>query len=351
MDNNNDNSTQNEVKSVIDVDKFKKDLPKSHIARHCYGVLLLNVGTPQSETEVYDYLYRFFSDPFILPLPGFLRHRMARFFARWRRKKTITRYQSIGGKSPLHEETAAIAKKLEAVLQFPVAYGMRYAEPFVYSAQRDLEDRGVNRLIVIPLYPQYCHVTTMSALEDFIEHRGNDLAYRFIEQHFDVPAYIEVMSHVLAETLRTIDDALVTRVLFVAHSVPMRLVRNGDPYVEQVQRTVTAITQHKVLPCSYVLAFQSRLGPVKWQGPSLEEVLKQFRQEQVEQIVVFPLGFVVENLETLYDLDIQFRELCLQSGIKKYFRVPVPGGHEFYIQALVKLVKEEIDNWEVYHVQ
>jgi protoporphyrin/coproporphyrin ferrochelatase len=354
MDNNNDyNNKDNSNKDIGNNNNIgtTQEPVISYSSAHRYGVLLLNMGGPQSEAEIYDYLYRLFSDPFIVHLPGFLRRRFAKIIARLRRKKAAARYAQIGGKSPLNEETATQAKKLEEVLHVPVTFAMHYSEPFVYSAQRDLEDRGVNRLIVLPLYPQYCHATTMSALEDFIEHRGNDVAYRFIEQHYNSPAYNEAMSHLLAETLRKIDDNLVTRVLFVAHSIPMRLVRDGDPYVEQVQSTMASITQQKSIPYSYALAFQSRLGPMKWQGPTLSEVLQQFRQEQVEQVVVHPLSFVVENLETLYDLDIQFQELCRNSGIKKYFRVPALGSHPLYIHALATLVKEEIDNWEVHHVQ
>ncbi len=329
-----------------------KQEPLPHYSTtHRYGVMLLNIGGPQSEAEIHDYLYRLFSDPFIVPLPGFFRRRFARIATRLRQKKTAARYAAIGGKSPLNDETAVQAKKLEEVLQFPVVFAMRYTEPFVYSAQRDLEDRHVNRLIVLPLYPQYCNATTMSALEDFLEHRGNEITYRFIEQHFNFAGYTDTMSHLLSETLRKLDDNLVTRVLFVAHSIPMRLVRDGDPYVEQIKSTVAAITQQKSIPYSYSLAFQSSLGPIKWQGPTLNQVLQQFRQEQVEQVVVHPLSFVAENLETLYDLDIQFKELCLNAGIKKYFRVPAPSSHPMYINALATLVKEEIDNWEVHHVQ
>lgn len=311
-----------------------------------YGVLMLNMGGPGSEAEIKDYLFRLFSDPLIIRLPGFLRRPLARLIASRRKKKAAARYALIGGKSPLGEETAAQAKALEKALDLPVSYAMRYTRPYVSNALQTLQDRGVTQLLVLPLYPQYSQATTMSGLNDFMDHRQPNLPYLFIEEHYDHPPYIKTITHLLSESLEQADPSLKTTVLFAAHSIPMRQVKEGDPYVDHVKATVASVVREKALLFHHTLAFQSKIGPVKWQGPSLPDALVKLRKELVEQIIVVPISFVSENLETLYDLDIEFKELCLSSGIKKYLRVPTPGTHPMYIDGLAELIKHEIILWE-----
>lgn len=311
-----------------------------------YGVLLLNMGGPGSEAEIKDYLFRLFSDPLIIRLPGFLRGPLAHWIAYRRKRKAAARYALIGGKSPLGEETAAQTGELETVLDLPVTYAMRYTRPYVSNAIQTLLDRGVKQLLVLPLYPQYSQATTMSALNDFMDHRRPDLPYLFIEEHYNHPPYIKTVAHLLGKSLEDADPSLKTTVLFAAHSIPMRQVKDGDPYVQHVNATVASVVRDKALLFHHTLAFQSKIGPVKWQGPSLEESLEQLRNELVEQLVVVPISFVSENLETLYDLDIDFKKKALASGIKKYIRVPTPGTHPMYINGLAQLIRQEIKLWE-----
>ena len=315
--------------------------------RHNYGLLLLNMGGPTSKKMIGDYLYRLFSDPHILSIPGPFRKMLARFLSVTRRNKSAARYQLIGGKSPLKEETEAQVYKLEKLLGIPVTYAMRYTEPFVEAGQNLLAERGVNRLIVLPLYPQYCHATTLSALKDFQEHRSGDQPYRFIEHHYDFPLYIRSMAGLLRKSLQRLDPELKTAIVFAAHSIPQKQVAQGDPYVDQIRSTVEMIASKNPLPFEHVLAFQSKIGPVKWQGPTLEEALQELRSQEIEQIVVQPVSFVSENLETLYDLDIDFKEKSLKAGIKNYIRVPTPGTRPSFMEAMALLVKKEIETWEV----
>jgi protoporphyrin/coproporphyrin ferrochelatase len=307
-----------------------------------HGVMLVNMGGPSSKEEIPDYLYRLFSDPLIIGAPSFIRRPLARFIASRRKVKSATRYDLIGGKSPLKDETAAQARTLETALNMPVTFAMRYTEPFIQEAHQELEKRGVNRLIVLPLYPQYSHATTMSALNDFLEQRNEAVPYRFIQQHHDFPAYIIALRQMLNQGIQNADPTLKTMILFVAHSIPIKQVKNGDPYVDHVRETVALIAKEGQLEFPHSLSFQSRIGPVKWQGPTLNQSLKQLRADGVEQLIVQPVSFVSENLETLYDLDIEFKEESLKSGIKKYIRVPTPGIQASYIEALAALVNQEI---------
>jgi len=180
-------------------------------------------------------------------------------------------------------------------------------------------------------------------LEDFLENRGSDIPYRFIEQHYHFPAYIDTLSQLLQDSIQKAKPELETHILFVAHSIPMKQVNAGDPYVDQVRETVSLVAGHKDngLPYPHTLAFQSRLGPVKWQGPTMKQELARLRKLGVQQLIVQPVSFVSENLETLFDLDIQFKEQCNAAGIENYIRVATPGVHPSYIEALALLVKEE----------
>jgi protoporphyrin/coproporphyrin ferrochelatase len=311
-----------------------------------YGVLLVNMGGPNSTKEISSYLYRLFSDPYIIDLPTPIRLLVARLIAVFRRRTAASRYDLIGGKSPLSEETEKQARELSEQLQIPVTYAMRYTAPEVSSAMSALRAEGVTRLIVLPLYPQYCRSTSQTAIDHVHRCRLPELPYRIIEAHFSHPPYIDALVKGLRESLEKTVHNKKSVILFVAHSIPMKQVRSGDPYVRQVEETVAAVMKVGLFLFPHRLAFQSRIGPVKWQGPSLEEILEELVNDNVEQVVVMPVSFASENLETIFDLDMQFKEQCKKAGIEHYIRVPTPGVHPAYITAMSSLVKDEILRWD-----
>jgi len=315
-----------------------------------YGVLLINMGGPVSREKIGDYLFRLFSDPLIINAPRFLRRGIARLIAARRKSKSRARYDLIGGKSPLGEETEAQVRKLEELLKVPVAFAMRYSEPFIAEVRKQLEERGAKRLIVLPLYPQYSRATTMSALQDFLENRDQDIPYRFIQQHYNYGPYITAMRSILTDSLQQAKPGYKTAVIFVAHSIPMKQVRAGDPYVDHIKSTVSLMAAEKPIPYPYTIAYQSRIGPIKWQGPSMELILEQMVDEEITQLVVQPISFTAENLETLYDLDIEFKKKCAKVGITNYIRVPAPGINPVYIKAMAALIQDEINHWEAPNV-
>jgi len=309
-----------------------------------YGVLLVNMGGPGSETEIVPYLYRLFSDPLILNLPGILRKGVAALIAKLRRKKAVAKYALIGGKSPLADETSKQVQKLSEILNVPVRYAMRYTNPSIQDSSLELANLGVKRLVVLPLYPQYSKATTQSVWNYLDRHKDRLLPFLFVRHHYHHLLYIRALSNLLNQALEQLDLQYKTATVFVAHSLPLKQVKSGDPYVNQVEETVSLVIRESALQLPYYLAYQSRVGPVKWQGPSLEEVLQMLVDQQIQQLLVHPLSFVSENLETLYDLDIQFKNKCKKAGIKNYIRVPVPGIHPLYIDALASLIKEQIGN-------
>ncbi len=314
-----------------------------------YGLVLLNMGGPGKEEEIVDYLYEVFSDPYILPLPWPLRKGLAFMISRLRKKEAAERYALIGG-SPLDQETQKQVSHLSQSLGMPVSYAMRYIRPSVSEAYKALADQGVTHPLVLPLYPQFSRVTTTTALENFQKHSGCNDPYRVIPNHYDHAQFIETLDQLLLESLEKVEPGLNTAVLFIAHSVPINVVRKGDPYVKEVEATVSLLTQKKTWPYPHSIAYSSKVGPVKWQGPTMDEAVKWLHREKVEQLVVQPVSFVCENLETRYDLDIELKGQCEKSGIHRLIRVPAPGVHPLYISALTSKVRAEIAQWEAQNV-
>lgn len=316
-----------------------------------YGVLLLNMGGPSGPADVEEYIYRLLADPDMIRMPlGFLLQRpLARMIARRRAPKVIKRYGLIGGGSPLGGITSEQTAALQAALHLPVAHAMRYTTPPVAAAVDELASAGVERPVVIPLYPQYSTVSTLSAIRDFERQANGRLDYRLIDRHYRDKQYLEAMREPLRETLRQLDPDLKPHILFVAHSIPEAYVRAGDPYAHETEETVRLIMScvETAVLCS--LAYSSRVGPVKWRGPSLEEELRRLADLNIRQLVVQPLSFVSENLETLFDLDIDFKESCAAAGITAFHRIPTLGTSPRYINSLAAMARTVIENWEQGH--
>lgn len=311
-------------------------------------VLLLNMGGPDTLADIEGYLRRLFSDPDIirLPLGRGVQERLARFIARRRAPRVRDRYRSIGGGSPLREETRRQAEGLSQRLGLPVRFAMRYSEPFIGPVVREMATGNGTRLVVVPLFPQYSLTTSGSAIRELKAHLADSAGVRIVKDHHDHPAYIDTLVGLLRETAAGLDPARKGHLIFAAHSIPLRYVREGDPYVEQIRATARRIAGTADLGLDWTLAFQSRVGPVRWQGPQLEEILPRLVAMGVRQLVVQPLSFVSENLETLYDLDSVFRERCRAAGIETYLRVPTPGDRPAYLDTLAKLVQETLTEWE-----
>ncbi len=313
------------------------------------GVLLINMGGPSSLDQVQPYLYELFSDPDIIQLPlGFIIQKpFAKIISSRRAEQSKARYAAIGGKSPLVEETRKQALGLEKILGVSVGFSMRYLGPRAGEVVKNLAGRGVSKLIVIPLFPQYSIATSGSAIADF-KAQNTYLPYVLVNYHYDCEGYIRALAERFAEAAGAMDSSLKTHLLFAAHSLPEKYSRRGDPYVEQTKKTVELLYAGLKTNLSYSLGFQSRLGPVKWHGPSLDEELSRARTSGVEQLIVQPVSFVSENLETRYDLDMEFREKSLAAGIKNFIRVQCPDDSEIYLNALAALAQRAAleNKWE-----
>lgn len=309
------------------------------------GVLLLDFGGPLSEADVEPYLRRLFSDPAILPVPDLVRPLLARLIARRRAPVARSHYAAIGGGSP---EPAAIAEMASALgdhlaAEVPdVAWDVRpaftYAPPLVDDVVAALAGR-VDGTVALPAFPQRSWATTDAALA----------AVRRAGHRADVPTLAELGSFPTeGGLLDALGAGLLPRVgpgshvLFVAHGIPMRNERRGDPYVAEVRATVDALAARLPPGTPWSLAFQSRLGPVAWVGPFLEDEVARLGAAGVASLVVAPVSFLVENLETLYDLDTEAPDLVAAAGIRDYRRAPAPGPHPALIRALGHRVRQAV---------
>jgi ferrochelatase len=318
-----------------------------------FGVLLLNLGGPERLEDVKPFLYNLFSDPAILRVrPDWLRKSAAWLIASARRHKSCGYYAKIGGGSPLRRITQRQAQALEAKLAQGgaagrVYVGMRCWKPSIDEALGRIVADGTSHLIVLPLYPQFSTTTTGSALDALAELLrgggfGNRIHIATIREWFDQPRYIEVLAEIIVAQCAKFPDPGAVHLLYSAHSIPQRLVDEGDPYLEQTRRTVELVNERLGGRYPWTLGFQSRVGPVRWLEPSIHRVIDSLARKGVRQVLVVPVSFVSDHIETLYEIDIFYREIAERAGIPHFGRAPALNDHPKFIEALADLVKREL---------
>lgn len=291
------------------------------------GVLLLNLGGPDSIDAVKPFLFNLFSDRDIIRLgPAFLQKPLAYLIATLRCGKTEAAYERIGGKSPILDITKAQAELLEAALNpagqsedskgIKVSVAMRYWRPLIEDVIPQIHDRGIRRLIVLNLYPQYSVATSGSSISALNRIISRYPIETFVtESWFDNPYYIEALVENIREGIETFgaspDDL---HILFSAHSLPVKFIEEGDPYVEETKGTIQEIT--KRLPLRWHLSYQSKSGPVQWLEPSTETMIEKLADEGVKNLLVVPVSFVSDHIETLYEIDIVYKAIAEKRGMK-----------------------------------
>ena len=318
------------------------------------GVLLFNLGGPERLDQVRPFLYNLFSDPDIIRLPWRgLQKPLAWLIARQRYKLSTGYYKKIGGGSPLRKITEDQASALQAALAAEgidagVYVGMRYWDPFIDDALADIKKDRVTRLVVLPLYPQYSVSTTGSSLnrmnEIMLERGLRGLQVSIINDYYDDARYIDALAATILEELTGYGDhdPASTHLVFSAHSVPVSYIDNGDPYLDQTRRTVELVMERIGTGRPHSLSFQSKVGPVKWLGPSTDETIRRLAAEGVHQVLLVPVSFVSEHIETLYELDILYRDVAREVGLTHYRRVPALNCRQDFIDALAALVKKAL---------
>lgn len=320
------------------------------------GVVLLNLGAPTSVREVKRFLFRLFRDREIFPLPGgpALQLPFALLVTLVRGSKVADRYRSLPCRgSPLLSITRRQALALENRLRqeglaWPVEVAMRYSRPMAGDALNALAARGVRSLIAVPLYPQYSAATTGSSLRSLREclsRREGQWSSEEVLSWHDRPDLHRAMAARALAKLTQVGGGKGAAVLFLAHSLPMRFVRAGDPYVRQVEETVKGISEAMERlggprVGSTFLAYQSQVGPVEWLGPDVKTALQDILSRGLRRIVAVPVSFVSDHLETLYEIDRLHRRSALEMGVEVFERTDSLNDSVEFIEVLARIVLE-----------
>jgi ferrochelatase len=316
------------------------------------GVVVLNLGGPDSLAAVEPFLRNLFADPDVIHFPpgmGWLQPVFARMVAQRRGPKARANYEQIGGRSPIADESKAQAEAVAAALgrrgwrsHGVVAMGCWH--PFSDEAVARLLQVGIRRAVALPLYPQYSRTTTGSsfvALDRAVAAAGGALEIARVERYPVAPGYLEAICDRVRAAASTVplEERTGVPVLFSAHGLPESYIRRGDPYLDEIRTTVAALTARLGLGARARLCFQSRVGPQRWLGPTTEETIDAVAKEGWKSVVVVPIAFTGEHIETLQEIDILFKEHATRAGITCFARARTVGTHPAFISALADLAE------------
>ncbi|KAL3498594.1 hypothetical protein ACH5RR_041326 [Cinchona calisaya] len=331
----------------------------SHTAEEKIGVLLLNLGGPETLHDVQPFLYNLFADPDIIRLPRlfrFLQRPLAKLISILRAPKSKQGYAAIGGGSPLRKITDEQANALKVALEAKevpanVYVAMRYWHPFTEEAVNQIKKDGITRLVVLPLYPQFSISTTGSSIRVLQNMFRNDahlsgLPVAVIQSWYQRSGYIKSMADLIENELANFSEPKEVMIFFSAHGVPVSYIEDaGDPYKAQMEECILFIMQElkaRGIKNNHTLAYQSRVGPVQWLKPYTDEVLVELGQKGVKSLLAVPVSFVSEHIETLEEIDMEYKHLALESGISNWGRVPALNCTPSFISDLADAVIEAL---------
>ena len=287
------------------------------------GVLLLNLGGPDTISAVRPFLYNLFSDRDIIRLgPAFMQKPLAHMISTLRHKKTESYYNLIGGKSPILDITNAQAAALEINLnaqaasgpRFRVFTGMRYWHPMTEEVVPKIYGEGIRKVLALTLYPHYSVATTGSSVSKLKEVISAFPIEVFpVTEWYDHPLYIAALVEKIKKGMGLFTDSADVHLLFSAHSLPEKFIEDGDPYVDHISSTIREIAGR--IDIAYDLSYQSKSGPVKWLTPSTDEMIHKLAGGGIKNLLVVPISFVSDHIETLYEIDIQYNQMAEKLGM------------------------------------
>ncbi len=320
------------------------------------GVLLLNMGGPDQQATIRPFLNNIFSDRGIIELPGgrLGQYLLGRLIVAARLRDVKENYRKIGGASPIVCWTTIqmeglqerLADRLNDVPK--VGMAMRYWHPFADDALRQLNRAGVKHVIGLTLYPHYTQATTGSSQNDLVNARdrlGLDMSISFIREWYEQPGYLDLWSRRIQQALDELTPNVRDRVQIVvsAHGLPQRFIDRGDPYVDHIKATMDGVIKRLHNPPPTHLGFQSRTGPVRWIGPGTEDVIRRLAQSGHDALLVWPIAFVSDHIETTFEVGMLFRDMAIEAGIQEYHVVPSFNDDPDLWNILADLVMSHID--------
>jgi protoporphyrin/coproporphyrin ferrochelatase len=312
------------------------------------AVVLFQLGGPDSRAAVEPFLYNLFCDPDIINFPGaFLARKLiAKLISTTRSKVVGQHYAEIGGGSPIRRLTEQQARALELALKPHISarsiVAMRYWHPNTAEAIATLDSEPYDQLVLLPLYPHYSFATTRSSLNEWNRQYKPKTPANVIDHFYDHPDYIaaivERINAVLAE-IKYPDDI---HLVFSAHGLPLALVEKGDPYPKQIEETVQLVRELGAWPNPHILCYQSRVGPQKWLQPSLTTTIEQMAHNGIKRMLVIPISFLTEHIETLHEINVEAREEAESLGVTEFRMMPALNDSPLLIRALADLVLRSV---------
>lgn len=307
------------------------------------AVILMNMGGASNIDEIELFLRNMFADKHILPMNKYLRAFIGNMIVKSRLDEVKENFQKyLNGKSPLLEITESLAEKLEkrtGILSVPI---MRYVPPFATPTLQKLKSKKIDELILFPMYPQYSTTTTLSSIED-IKESCKEIGYnpkiRVIKPYYDNYNYIKLIAQKIIETMKGKDISKYDLILS-AHGLPLSIIKNGDPYEKQIEANLSALKiylYHQGIIFNEIkLAYQSKVGKAKWLEPNLTDIL---RNPTNKKVVIYPLSFTIDNSETLFELDIEHREIATKIGYDDYIVVKCFNDDSRFVELIEELIE------------
>ena len=311
------------------------------------ALLLLQMGGPDSIDAVHPFLLNLFTDRDIIKIgPAFLQPFIARRIVKKRAPKVEGYYRQIGGKSPIRELTDAQGQGLQQLLgdDYRAFVAMRYSRPSTIDALAAIKREGIKRVVALSLYPHYSRATTGSSINELqrvLKQAGAKFEVTYIDRFYDHPIYIKALAEKVIQGIAGFPDPKDVEIVFSAHSLPQSFIDEGDPYLGHIQETVRLVME-QVGERSHHLCFQSKASPVKWLEPSTEATIRRLAGEGRGNLLMVPLSFVSDHIETLYEIDIEYGEKAKELGIKRFARSESLNSSPLFLECLADLVKTAV---------
>ncbi|MGA1931354.1 ferrochelatase [Arcobacter sp. YIC-464] len=298
------------------------------------AVVLMNMGGPNNLSEVKVFLHNMFNDKYIISAPQPIRAMIAKFIIFKRLKEAQGNYKELGGMSPIVGHTKRLVRRLNNILDADVFYEMRYTPPFAKDVLEKIKD--YDEIYAIPMYPHYSSTTTKSSIEDLIKvakKYGLENKIRTINSYYDNEYYNKAIVERIKETLKK-EDSKEFELIFSAHGLTQRTIDKGDLYQKHILANVECakkeLQKQGIVFKKIHVAYQSRLGPMEWLRPYMEDKLKEIDSK----VIIYPISFTVDNSETEFELDVEYKEVADELGIKDYRVARAPNHHPYFMKTI-----------------
>jgi ferrochelatase len=323
-----------------------------------YAVVLFNLGGPDSLEAIKPFLFNLFSDRDIFKIPVGQKI-FAKIMSVFRAPSVKEKYKRIGGKSPINDWTRLQQSMLQQELQklvpgIEVYAAMRYWHPTIRDIADKVTQKSFDKVVLLPLYPHYSITTTGSSFNEWKRvYKGEAEKLIYVYDYFDNQRYINALNERIDETIlrfpENVRDDI--QLLFSAHGLPESIAKQGDPYPKQIDKTVACVMKARNFSHGYHLCFQSKVGPAKWLKPSTDEMIRGLAAKRKKQLLVIPISFVSDHIETLFELDIEYRMVADEANIENYMVMKGLNNSKTFVAALKELAVKALQNQSVIESQ